>query len=319
MPKRVSKAFVLIGDHYLFSEKRAPQSPEKDHRLELIGGAMESGETPFQGLLRELQEEEPSGTLSKKANTLNSTPREIVVGIEPHFIYQMTITDDEYKRITHDAHESYGFHLVQKSVIMDIDKLKANISLFTPKTIAIFRELGLLSSDAGRGLMQMQSGGIRLSVTIERADTRDAEEILALQKLAFQSEAKLYNDYTLPPLTQTLEEMQADIENKIVLKASVDGRIVGSVRAHMKSQRICYVGRLVVHPDCQTQGLGTRLMNEIEVIFSRAERFKLFTGHRSENTLHLYHKLGYQEFKRERVSDDLTLVFLEKRPSAEQG
>jgi ribosomal protein S18 acetylase RimI-like enzyme len=317
MPKRVSKAFVLVGDHYLFSEKREPQSPEKDHRLELLGGTIGSGETPFQGLLRELQEEERSGTLLEKASTLNPSPREIAIGIEPHFIYEMAVTDDEYKRMAHDAHESYGFHLVPKSAIMDEDELRTNTSLFTPKTIAIFRELGLLSPGAGRGLAQ--NGETKLSVTIKRADVRDAEEILALQKLAFQSEAELYNDYTLPPLTQTLEEMRADFEKQVILKASIDGRVVGSVRAQMKSQGTCYVGRLVVHPDFQNRGIGTRLMDEIEGVFSQAERFELFTGHRSENTLHLYHKLGYREFKRERVSDDLTLVFLEKHPSTQQG
>jgi len=33
-------------------------------------------------------------------------------------------------------------------------------------------------------------------------------EILSLQKLAYQSEAKLLNDYTIQPLTQTLIELQ---------------------------------------------------------------------------------------------------------------
>jgi 2-aminoadipate transaminase len=42
---------------------------------------------------------------------------------------------------------------------------------------------------------------------IDRATVEDAKEILDLQKLAYQSEAEIYNDYTIPPLTQTLEEM----------------------------------------------------------------------------------------------------------------
>jgi hypothetical protein len=35
---------------------------------------------------------------------------------------------------------------------------------------------------------------------------------LALQKLAYRSEAEIYDDYTIPPLTQTLGEMRADEE-----------------------------------------------------------------------------------------------------------
>jgi hypothetical protein len=53
------------------------------------------------------------------------------------------------------------------------------------------------------------------------------------------------------------------------------------------------------------------LMNEIEDRFKEAKRFELFTGQKSEGPLHIYHKLGYQEFKR-RDLDTHTLVFLEK-------
>lgn len=43
------------------------------------------------------------------------------------------------------------------------------------------------------------------------AVSEDAAAILALQKLAYQSEARLYDDYSLPPLTQTLPEMQPSL------------------------------------------------------------------------------------------------------------
>ncbi len=39
---------------------------------------------------------------------------------------------------------------------------------------------------------------------IERAIISDAEEILSLQKLAYRSEAEIYNDFNIPPLVQTL-------------------------------------------------------------------------------------------------------------------
>ena len=41
----------------------------------------------------------------------------------------------------------------------------------------------------------------------------DAPEILSLQKLSYLSEAQMYNDYDIPPLTQTLEELKADFEH----------------------------------------------------------------------------------------------------------
>lgn len=152
---------------------------------------------------------------------------------------------------------------------------------------------------------------------IEQATAHDLDEILALQKLAFQNEAQRYNDYTLPPLTQTLEGIRADFERMVFLKASVDGRIVGSVRAYAEDGT-CHIGRLVVHPDFQRRGIGCQLMCEIERRFAQVQRFELFTGHASTPALRLYEGLGYTEFKR-KVLDTHTLVFLEKRNHEQKG
>jgi GNAT superfamily N-acetyltransferase len=146
---------------------------------------------------------------------------------------------------------------------------------------------------------------------IIHANINDAQEILDLQKLAYQIEAERYNDYTLPPLTQTLAEMQDDFEKMIVLKAVLDDQIIGSVRAY-EAEGTCFVGRLIVHPAFHNRGIGTKLMRQIEDCFQDARRFELFTGHKSAGPLHIYDKLGYQEFKRKAL-DTHTLVFLEKQ------
>jgi hypothetical protein len=72
-------------------------------------------------------------------------------------------------------------------------------------------------------------------ITIARAKLRDAQAILELQNCAYQSEAKLYNDWSLPPLTQSLESMQNEFTHSIVLKAVAGEQIVGSVRAKAES------------------------------------------------------------------------------------
>jgi ribosomal protein S18 acetylase RimI-like enzyme len=149
-------------------------------------------------------------------------------------------------------------------------------------------------------------------MTIEKATVSDAEELLALQKLAYRSEAEIYNDFSIPPLVQTLENMEGDFKNRLFLKAVMDGRIIGSVRAYSR-ESTCYIGRLVVHPDFQNRGIGTRLMSEIERIFNRYKRFELFTGDKSERNLHLYQKGGYRIFKTAKMTDRTTIVFLEKK------
>ncbi len=150
-------------------------------------------------------------------------------------------------------------------------------------------------------------------MNIELAGAKDAREILDLQKLAYQSEAALYGDYTIPPLTQSLEGIQADFGDDLFLKAFDEGMIIGSVRGRLR-QGTCFIGRLIVHPAHQGRGIGTTLMDEIEKRFPEAERFELFTGHRSEGNLRLYKRIGYRVFKSEKISETLELVYLEKIP-----
>lgn len=151
-----------------------------------------------------------------------------------------------------------------------------------------------------------------LAITIAAADPRDAAAILALQKLAYVSEATIYDDYSLPPLMQTLPEIQAQFADHIFLKACRDdGSIVGSVRGIMQGDT-CQLGRLIVHPDARRRGLAFRLMVALEERLPQARRWELFTGHKSAGNLRLYGRLGYGEFDRKVVSERLTLIFLEK-------
>jgi ribosomal protein S18 acetylase RimI-like enzyme len=153
---------------------------------------------------------------------------------------------------------------------------------------------------------------------IERARLEDAPAVLALQKTAYRSEAEIYGDHTIPPLAQTLDEIAVDFMKQFVLKASVEGRIVGSVRAYAEGGT-CFIGRLVVYPEFQNQGIGSQLMEEVETRFGHAERFELFTGHKSERNLRFYEKRGYEPFRRESITENLTLVYLEKRCGASPG
>ena len=153
--------------------------------------------------------------------------------------------------------------------------------------------------------------------TIEPARVRDAEQILKLQFLCYQTESALYDDYAIPPLTQTLTDLLGESDTHFIFSARLGDEVVGSVRRRL-IDGTCLIGRLAVHPRLRRLGLGTRLMRAIEEDVAAADRFELFTGHRSEGNLRLYHRLGYAEVRREPVSPHLHRVYLEKRraPSA---
>ena len=105
---------------------------------------------------------------------------------------------------------------------------------------------------------------------ILRADITDAAEILALQKLAYQSEAMIYDDWSIPPLTQSLDEIREEFTGTIFLKWCASGRIIGSVRGSIHDGT-CRIGRLIVHPEFQHKGTGSRLMSAIEAEFPDAK------------------------------------------------
>lgn len=140
----------------------------------------------------------------------------------------------------------------------------------------------------------------------------DAQAILTLQKLAYQTEAAIYNDYTLAPLLDTLDNIAVRFKDRWFLKAVDGDRIVGSVRAYQNGPT-CYIERLIVHPDSRCQGIGTALLKEIEACFPSACRFELFTGEKSEANIRLYERLGYQGFRQQQISEKVTLVFMEKK------
>ena len=61
---------------------------------------------------------------------------------------------------------------------------------------------------------------------ILHADATDAAEILELQKLAYQSEAVIYEDWFIPPLTQTLDEIREEFYEMTFLKVCDSGKIM---------------------------------------------------------------------------------------------
>lgn len=149
------------------------------------------------------------------------------------------------------------------------------------------------------------------SFSIIRAEAEDLESILQLQYLAYRSEALLLGDEDIPPLRQTLAEVQQEFALGVILKlVDQTGRIIGSIRAQKQEDSV-YIGKLMVHPAYQRQGLGSRLLQEIErTVVGR--RYELFTSSRSMRNLLLYEKAGYKNFKEQQAGESLTLVFLQK-------
>ena len=168
-----------------------------------------------------------------------------------------------------------------------------------------------------------------------RADKTDAPELLALQKVAYQSEAEIYGDDSLPALQQSLEDLQNDFDRQpgretlvlgargtaedlkdqtdrvVFIKAVVNGKIIGSIRGYAIDDT-AYLSRMMVHPYFRRRGIGRRLLDEIEKAFPQVRRFESKTGHQSKRNLFQMAKRGYQVFKTEPFTPTINWVHLQK-------
>jgi ribosomal protein S18 acetylase RimI-like enzyme len=155
-----------------------------------------------------------------------------------------------------------------------------------------------------------------MSVTTSIATEDEAERILKLQYLCYQSEAELYGDWAIEPLTQTLESLRTELKERHVLVARLGDEVVGSVRGWVDSDGVGRIGRLCVHPRMQRHGLGSRLVRGMEQALASGDSpvhaYRLFTGHRSLGNLRLYQRLGYRQTEVEEVTGSLSFIGMEK-------
>jgi ech hydrogenase subunit C len=159
-----------------------------------------------------------------------------------------------------------------------------------------------------------------------KADKTDAPEILALQKISYQSEAEIYGDDSLPALQQSLEELEADFDRApaatggglttrcVFIKAVVNGKIIGSVRGYSAGST-AHLSRLIVHPYFRRRGIGRRLLDEIEKEFTGMAAFEAFTGHQSRRNLDHLTRRGYEVFRTEKFTEAITWVYLRRQLS----
>lgn len=154
-------------------------------------------------------------------------------------------------------------------------------------------------------------------LTIRPIEPADAGEVLTLQRAAFVQEALIYGSPDMPPLTQTLEELQAELAENLGLVAVDGARMVGALRARVDGD-LLLVGRIAIAPDRAGEGIGSALLEAVERrgAAAGASEAELFTGSLSEANQRLYERVGYAETQRVPEDDGTEQVFLRKRLDA---
>ena len=156
-------------------------------------------------------------------------------------------------------------------------------------------------------------------VRIRPIEPADAGEVMTLQRAAFVQEALIYGTPDMPPLTQTLVEVQSELEENLGVVAVDGARMVGALRARVDGD-LLLVGRIAIAPDRAGEGIGSALLDAVERRGADrgATQAELFTGSLSEANLRLYERVGYAETQRVPGDDGTEQVFLRKRLDPER-
>lgn len=143
-------------------------------------------------------------------------------------------------------------------------------------------------------------------ILLQQATPEDAEDILALTRLAFERYAReVRRPQNVAALHETLDDVLEDIRTKYVYVVRLDGDTVGSVRFHVPGEHIAYLSRFAMHPDVQNLGLGGLLLEKvkIECVHLGVRAITLHTASKMRSTVGFYLKNGYYIHSISRDSD----------------
>ena len=147
--------------------------------------------------------------------------------------------------------------------------------------------------------------------TIVAATADDAPALLAMQREAFEPEARACQTWDIPPLQESADGIREHIRMATVLKAMDGDRLLGSIRG-IVSGATCLIRVLVVAPDAQGRGVGARLLKAIEDAHPQVERFELTTNMVMVANVRFYLRHGYDIVEQVQHSPTIRLAFMRK-------
>ncbi|NLC62837.1 MAG: GNAT family N-acetyltransferase [Thermoanaerobacterales bacterium] len=132
------------------------------------------------------------------------------------------------------------------------------------------------------------------SFIIRRAKPLDAPNVYDILQKAFREYADASGIKKLEALTETVEDIERAIKEKVVFIAIIDNVIVGTVRVDI-SGNSAYISRFAVNSAYRNIGIGKSLINLVDkyLISKKVKSVSLHTASRYGALVRFYYGRGF--------------------------
>lgn len=140
-----------------------------------------------------------------------------------------------------------------------------------------------------------QDWALPQGVSLRRALVQEAGRILVLQRCCWSQVAIQNNSLSVPALHESIEELRAWIQDWEVIVAEQDHRLIAAARGRKRGSK-WEVGRIMVAPDWEGQGLGRWILAQCENLApGECTSCFLYTAPGNARGIEIYKRAGYQE------------------------
>lgn len=151
---------------------------------------------------------------------------------------------------------------------------------------------------------------------LDLSNRETAELVWGLQHAAYRIEADLIGVSDLPPLRETVADLQACAETFWGCWTQ-EGELAAAVSVEPGEEPcLATVCRVMVHPDYFRQGLAKSLLTAVMAEYAPGSDWEVTAEVRNEPALALYAKLGFRPVERFDPAPGITMVRMRKPASA---